>query len=134
MCMSANGNESLDDLDCESLVRAANAQVAMARRLLPTYRVNDQKLGRFEAIMRRWCEGVSLTPEMFNANEGRSSDGVLIQAFKGFKIRLYGFVRQVQRVKTFLIVEIDPAKKQDKADQKVLKRAKRRADEIGKGK
>lgn len=133
--MSASGNESLDDLDCEPLVRTAKAQVAMARRLLPTYRgVSDQKQGRFEAIMRRWCEDVSLTPEMFNANEGRSSGGILIQAFKGFKIRLYGFVRQVQRVKTFLIIEIDPAKKQDKADPKVLKRAKRRADDIGKGK
>jgi hypothetical protein len=132
--MSASDNESLEDFDCEPLVRTAKAQVAIARRLLPAYRgVNDQKQGRFEAIMRRWCEGVSLTPEMFNANEGRSSGGILVQAFKGFKIRLYGFVRQVQRVRTFLIVEVDLAKKQNKADPKVLKRAKRRADEIGKG-
>jgi hypothetical protein len=133
--MSASDNESLEDFDCEPLVRTAKAQVAIARRLLPTYRgVSDQKQGRFEAIMRRWCEGVALTSEMFNGNEGRSPNGILIQAFKGFKIRLYGFVRQVRNIKTFLIVEIDPAKKQDKADPKVLKKAKRRADEIGKGK
>jgi hypothetical protein len=133
--MSADGNASLDDLECEPLVRTAKAQVAIARRLLPAYRgINDQKRGRFEAIMNRWCEEVPLTPEMFNGNEGRSSDGILIQAFKGFKIRLYGFVRQVRSVKSFLIVELDPAKKQDKADPKVLKRAKNRADEIGKGK
>ena len=133
--LGADGNASLDDLECEPLVKTAKAQVAIARHLLPAYRgINDQKQGRFEAIMKRWCDGVPLTPQMFNGNEGRSSDGILIQAFKGFKIRLYGFVRQVRSVKTFLIVDIDPAKKQDKADPKVLKRAKIRADGIGKGK
>lgn len=133
--MSDHSDETLDLLECEPLAKTATSQVAIARRLLPLYRqLADQKRARFEAIMRRWCEGIPLTPEMFNLNEGRSSAGTLIQAFKGFKIRLYGFVRQVSSVKTFIIVEIDPAKKQDKADPKVLKRAKAKADAIGKGK
>lgn len=132
--MNAHDDETLDKLDCESLVRTAKAQVAIARRLLPEYRsFVDQKRARFEAVMERWCDGIPLTPEMFNANEGRSKSGLLLQAFKGFKIRLYGFDRKVATLRTFLIVEIDPAKKQTKADPRVLKRAKSRIDEIGKG-
>ena len=133
--MSADNDDELDQLGCEPLVRTAKAQVAISRRLLPQYRqIEDQKRARFEAVMRRWCDGVSLTPEMFNTNEGRSQSGILLQTFKAFKVRLYGFVRQANSLKTFMIVDFDPAKKQDRADQGILKRAKRKIDEIGKGK
>ena len=133
--MADDNDENLDHLECEPLLQAAKAQIAIARRLLPAYReIADQKRARFEAVMRRWCDGVPLTAEMFNANEGRSNGGILLQAFKAFKIRLYGFERRISQVRTFLIVEMDTAKKQDKADQKILKRAKRKIDEIGKGK
>jgi hypothetical protein len=132
--MSDPDDATLEDLDCEPLVQTELAQVAIVRALLP--HINElplSKRARFEAIMGRWCDGVRLTPEMFNANEGRSPGGILLQTFKGFKIRLYGFARTVSSKKTFLIVDVDPAKKQDKADQGILKRAKRRVDEIGKG-
>lgn len=132
--MNAPDDETLDSLDCERLVASGNAQVAIARKVLPEFAcLTDSKRGRLEAIMRRWCEGVPLTGDMFNGNEGRSSSGILLQAFKGFKVRFYGFVRQVNAIKTFLIVDVDPAKKQDKADSKILTRAKSRADNFGKG-
>lgn len=131
--MSAD-DESLAALGFEPLVSEAGARVAIATRLLPTYRQLDvRQQARFEAIMLRWCKEIALTPEMFNANEGRSPGNILIRAFKIHKVRLYGFVRAMGKMKTFLIVEIDPSKKQDRADQKILKRAYNRADEIGKG-
>lgn len=132
--MDTSDAETLETYDCEPLVQTADARVAIARHILPEYKsMPDQKRARFQAIMRRWCDGVKLTPEMFNANEGRSPGGILLQAFKGFKIRLYGFRRKISSLETFIIVEIDPAKKQDKADSKVLKRAYRKVDDIGKG-
>ena len=96
--------------------------------------VEEKKKARFARIMELWCDDSRLTPEMFNANEGRSNGNILLQAFKAFKVRLYGFARQVAGLKTFIIVDIDPAKKQDRADPRILKRAKRRADDLGKGK
>ncbi len=88
---------------------------------------------RFVRIMELWTERMALTQEQFNGNEGRAQKGdinVLIQAFKAFKIRLYGFATEVGDRRSFLIVAIDPAKKQNKADPKVLKRAKDRAIEL----
>jgi hypothetical protein len=68
---------------------------------------------------------------MFNANEGRTPrHEVLLQAFKTFKVRLYGFSSAVGGRRTFVIVDADPAKKQDRADPKILKRAKRRVDDL----
>lgn len=131
--MSTDDDENLDDLDCEPLVRTAKSQVAITRRLVADYQgFEENKRARFESVMTRWCDGIPLTPEMFNTNEGRSKNNIRLQAFKGFKIRLYGFDRKVASIRTFIIVEIDPAKKQDKADPRILKRAKRRIDEIGK--
>lgn len=131
--MNAKRDETIDSLDCKVLVETAKGQVAITRKLLPSFeQLADQKRARLEAVMRRWCDGVPLTAEMFNGNEGRTTAGILLQAFKGFKIRFYGFARQVASVRTFLIVDVDPAKKQDKADPKILSRAKSRADSVGK--
>lgn len=81
--------------------------------------------------MKLWCEGRKLAPTMFNYNEGRSKQkNLLIQAFKAFKIRFYGFERHLSDRRTFIIIDYDPAKKQDKADPNILKRAKSSADEI----
>jgi hypothetical protein len=82
---------------------------------------------RFIRIMEMWTERHALTKEQFNGNEGRAQRGdlnELIQAFKAFKVRLYGSVFEFQGLRGFFIVEIDTNKKQNKADPKVLKRAK----------
>lgn len=80
--------------------------------------------------MELWCKGMSLTPEMMNRNEGRSGGGIRLEAFKAFKVRLYGFEVKFKKIKTFIIVIIDTAKKQNKADKNILKSAKSRADDL----
>lgn len=52
---------------------------------------------------------------------------MLMQAFKTHKVRLYGLVRNIEGHKVFVITGVDPAKKQNKADPKVLGKAKVRA-------
>lgn len=81
--------------------------------------------------MKLWCEGRPLTPQMFNGSEGRTlRRKIMLKAFKAFKVRLYGFDGDVGGTRTFVIVDADPAKKQDKADPKILKRAKKRIDDL----
>ena len=128
-------DDSLDQLACDKLEKSGRAQVALWRGAAPQWgELDDKQEGRFRRIMQMWCEGHKLTPEMYNGNEGRSPENTMLHAFKAFKIRLYGFVRSVGNLRTFIVVDIDPAKKRDKADAKILKRAHRRLDEIGKGK
>jgi hypothetical protein len=134
--MNDDANESIDTLGCDLLVEAGGSQVCISRTMRGEFdALDDKKQGRFRRIMELWCNNQKLTPEMFNANEGRSpQNNLLLQAFKAFKVRLYGFVRPVQGVRTFVLIDADPAKKQDKADPGILKRAKGRADDIGRRK
>lgn len=78
--------------------------------------------------MQRWCEGAALTEEMFNGSEGRSPDNLMLKVFKTHKVRLYGYETSYLGRRTFIIVERDLAKKQNKADQELLKRAKKYID------
>lgn len=125
-------DESLERIGCDVLEERCGARVVIRRAMRGVYdALAAQKQGRFVAIMQRWCEGGRLTPEMFNGNEGRTArHGVLLQAFKTFKVRLYGFSTAVGGNRTFVIVDADPAKKQNKADPKILKRARRRIDDL----
>lgn len=134
--MSDATDDSLDTLNCDVLVEAGGSRVGIWRGIRDDFEaLNDKNQGRFRRIMELWCTNQRLTPEMFNANEGRSpQENILLQAFKAFKVRLYGFVRTVQGTKTFIVIDLDPAKKQDRADPGILKRARGRADEIGKRK
>ncbi|WOE74900.1 hypothetical protein [Alterisphingorhabdus coralli] len=67
---------------------------------------------------------------MMNTNEGRTSKHKeLVQAFKVFKVRLYGFEEKIKGVRTFIIIDADGAKKQDKAGP-ILDRAKQRTDAL----
>lgn len=122
----------LEKIDCDVLEERFGARVAIRRDMRKEYdSLDDQKKGRLNAIMKLWCEGRALTPQMFNGNEGRTTrHNCLLQAFKTFKVRLYGFSGDVGNKRTFVIVDSDPAKKQNKADPKILKRAKRRVDDL----
>lgn len=134
--MRDDTDESLDSLECDLLAEAGGSRVVILRAVWKEFdALDDKNQGRFRRIMELWCVNERLTPEMFNANEGRSpKDNLLLQAFKAFKVRLYGFVRTVQGTRTFIVIDVDPAKKQDRADPGILKRAKGRADEVGKWK
>ena len=132
----SDSDDEFSKLGCERVVETAKGQVAIITQIRGDYdEIEDRKRFRLTRIMELWCDGRPLTEEMFNPNEGRApQSNVMLQAFKGFKVRLYGFVRQIAKKKTFIIVDMDSAKKQNKADKGILKRAKARVDEMGKGK
>ena len=128
----AGCDDSLEQIECDLLEERCGARVAIHRAVRkPFDNLDDRKRGRLRAIMRLWCEGSRLTPEMMNTNEGRSTkSNTMLQAFKTFKVRLYGFSASVGSRRTFVIVDCDPAKKSDKANKNILARAKDRIDDI----
>lgn len=96
-------------------------------------KIEERKLSQLVRVADRWCGGHPLTKEQFNGNEGRARRGslnVLVQAMKTHKVRLYGAVFQIGGRKTFMIVDADIAKKQDKANPVRLDRAKERALDV----
>lgn len=115
----------------EVLESGQRARVMIGKRAKKEFdRFEVKPRARLMAAMKRWCNGVALTPEMMNTNEGRTpKHKEMVQAFKAFKNRLYGFERSEDGNRTFLIVDADPAKKQDKAGP-VLDRAKKRVDVV----
>ena len=132
--MSDQNDDPAEDYQCATLVDHDGSRIWIS----PAPRAGFDSLGeaqreRLLRIMELWCGELSLTKTMFNGNEGRSSGGTMLKAFKGFKHRFYGFERKIDGVRTFVIVDHDPAKKQDKADPHILKRAKGRIDSFGKG-
>lgn len=48
----------------------------------------------------------------------------MLVAVKVHKVRLYGFIRSYRNQKTLMLIDIDADKKQNKANPRVLKRAK----------
>ena len=131
--MVGNSDESLDEIECDLLTERLGARVVVRRLMRKVFHgLSAKQQGRLIGIMKKWCENPSwLTPDMFNGNEGRTSrHGIMVQAFKIKAVRLYGFSMSVGNTKTFVIADADPVKKQNKANQKVLNRAKTRIDNI----
>ena len=128
--MSDSGDD-LKAIKCTCVVHCDGARVAITDAVAAEFEALEQRQqDRFRRIMELWCQGKSLTPEMMNRNEGRSNNGLRIEAFKAFKVRLYGFEFKFNKIKTFFIVIIDAAKKQNKADKNILKGAKTRSDDL----
>lgn len=127
-------NDSLSAIDCHVLEEHGEARVVIKRSLVKFFESLDvRSLARLRNVMKLWCEGRKLTPEMFNSNEGRTpKHSAMLQAFKRnqIKLRLYGFCSTIGGKKTFVILHSDPSKKQNKADPLILKRAKARVDDL----
>lgn len=133
--MSSNDDDPATKYGCATLLDHDGSRVWIAIGVHASYAgFDEQKRERLMRVMRNWCEEIALTKAMFNGNEGRSVEGTMLKALKTFKHRLYGFERRVEGVRTFIIIDYDPAKKQDKGDPKILKRAKARVDAFGKEK
>lgn len=133
--MNAPKDDSLEHIECDVLAEHSGARVVIRRAIWKVYdALDDRAQGRLSAVMKRWCDDpAQLTPEMFNGNEGRSPrHNTMLQAIKNnaAKVRLYGFSFPVADKRTFIIVDADMAKKQNKADPNILKRAKSRIDDI----
>lgn len=124
-------NDELKAIRCSCIVRLNGVQVAIVDTVAAEFETLEERhKDRFRRIMELWCQSRPLTPEMMNRNEGRSQGGLRIEAFKAFKVRLYGFEVTFNKIRTFFIVIIDSAKKQNKADKNILKNAKSRSDDL----
>lgn len=131
--MKAPKDDSLEEIGCDVLAEHSGARVVIKRAIRKVFdSLNERAQARLLAVMERWCASpAQLTPDMFNGNEGRSSrHNAMLQAFKNnaAKIRLYGFSSTISNIRTFVIIDADDAKKQNKADPNILKRAKSRSD------
>jgi len=131
--METPQDDYLEQIECDVLAEHSGVRVAIQRGQRKEYdALDDRAQGRFLAVMKRWCDDPSqLTSEMFNGNEGRTPrHNAMLKAFKNntAKVRLYGF--SVADKKMFIIVDIDTAKKQTKANTRILKRAKSRIDDF----
>ncbi len=127
---------ALATLGFKTLVSGKTARVAIDGALESDLaEIDERKMARLTRIMELWTAGHQLTAEQFNGNEGRAKRGdlnVMMMAFKTHKVRLFGLVMRLDEMRTFLIVALDPAKKQNKADPKILKRAYERALDVTK--
>lgn len=89
----------------------------------------EQKVG-LEDLLERFAKGgpQALPRTKLNGNEGwfpseKAAGKVRLQAFKPWQLRAYGFVRGINGKPTFIITGADCSKKQDRANQKILKAA-----------
>jgi hypothetical protein len=123
--MSDSGE--FDEIDCDHVLTGRAGRVLMLRTVTKEFvQLETQKQARLLANAKLWADGQRPSPEQFQGNEGRcngENDRMLV-AIKTHKIRLYGFIRSYRGVKTLIIADIDPAKKQNKAKKHILDRAK----------
>ncbi len=132
--MTGPSNDPAEEYGCSTLVDHDGSRVWITHEERRSYDdFDEQGRERLLRIMHNWCEERALTNKMINRNEGRSTGGIMLQAFKSFKHRFYGFERAIAGIRTFVVLDYDGAKKQDKADPKKLKRAKGRIDAFAKG-
>jgi hypothetical protein len=120
-------SDDFDEIECDHVLTGSVARVLMAKTVTQEFiAVESKKQARLLSNAKIWADGHPPNEEQFQGNEGRcggENDRMLV-AVKVHKIRLYGFVRRYRGKKTLLIVDIDVAKKQNKANPRILKRAK----------
>jgi hypothetical protein len=99
----------------------------------------DEQVAGLEDLLERFGklgpQGLARTK--LNGNEGwfpseKAPGKIRLQAFKPWQLRAYGFVRDFNGSATFFITGCDCSKKQDKANQKILKAAGDEAFRINK--
>jgi len=107
-------------------VREGRAQVLLREEASKEFWSLEQRAqAKLLARCKLWAAGKRLSEEQLNHNEGRARKGDInrrIEAFKISSVRLFGFVRPLMGFKTFVAVGVDAAKKQRKANPRVLSR------------
>ncbi|WP_157726807.1 hypothetical protein [Qipengyuania flava] len=123
-------SDDFSEIECELVLNGAGGRVLMSGSVIDEFMALDsRKQAQLLSRAKLWADGVRLTREQFNGIEGRcggANDRMLValKTSKAMKTRLYGFVRHYRDQRTLLIVDMDTAKKQDKANPRILKRAK----------
>lgn len=116
-----------DEIDCDHVLTGTAGRVLMAKSVTKEFfDLETQKQARLLSNAKLWADGQKPSSEQFQGNEGRcggANDRMLV-AVKTHKIRLYGFIRSYRSLRTLIIVDIDAAKKQNKAKKHILARAK----------
>lgn len=115
----------------EVVAESDSRRVVMLKSLAKEYKKlkHKDKAGLLRWI-QIWCDDQqagAIPREKFKKQDNyRNAEGksIAVYCFKFFQGRLYGFSRIVEKKETFLISAIDPAKKNDDADQNLLARAK----------
>ena len=93
----------------------------------------EQRAGLSDLVTRYIKDGpAALPPKKFNGNEGwfpsdKAPRKVRLEAFKPWQLRAYGFCREFNGRPTFFVTGIDPSKKQNRADQEILRAAGKEA-------
>lgn len=123
--MSESGD--FDEIECDHVLTGKVARVLMMKAVTKDFLdIETKKQARLLANAKLWADGFRPTDEQFNGNEGRcggDNDRMLV-AIKVHKVRLYGFVRGFRGMKTLIVIDIDASKKQNRANPRILKRAK----------
>lgn len=97
-----------------------------AKKELKKRATKEQQAGLEDVIQRYAKAGPSgVPPKKFNGDEGwfpsdKAAGKIRLEAFKPWQLRAYGFCRTFNARPTFFITGIDPAKKQDGANQSIL--------------
>ena len=126
-------SDDFSEIECELVHEGTSGRVLMSSEVIDDFMaLETRKQAQLLSRAKLWADGIRMTREQFNGNEGRcggANDRMLValKTTNAMKTRLYGFVRHYRDQRTLLIVETDTAKKQDKANPRILKRAKAKA-------
>lgn len=124
-----------ESMDCHLVTAGDGGVVIMRKDVTDEFcAAETKKQAKLLANMRLWARGLQLTEEQMNFNEGRidGTSGRMLYAVKTRHVRLYCFVKRLLAKKTLVVIDIDTSKKRDKADPKILARAKKRAQDFDK--
>lgn len=130
--------EAVDELasyGCVTLVQGRNGRVGIMPRVIKDWNKLDAKVrARVKRGMAEWCEGRLLPRNLYKSGGkyGQTKGGNTVAVFRSGQARLYGFERHLDGIRTFLVADCDPAKKQDDADADLIARLKVRIDAFGK--
>ena len=125
----SDSEDKAEQFRCETLVdRGGNRVLLSAEAGKEFWALETRQQARLLANMELWVDSRQMTEKQFNGSEGRTKGGLnrMLMAFKVHKIRCYGFVCPLEGRKTFVILDIDPAKKTNKGKVRILDRAKER--------
>lgn len=134
-CAMSDSND-FSEIECEHVHDGTAGRVLMSNKIIENFMaLESHKQAQLLSRAKLWADGVRLTREQFNGNEGRcggANDRMLValKTNKVMKTRLYGFVRRYRGKRTLLLVDMDTAKKQDQANPRILKRAKAKAESL----
>jgi hypothetical protein len=116
------------------VAQGPDSTVAMTQSVYKTFSMVAAKArARIKRPMEKYAEEGPrhLNREQFRLEmrcpSGRGSEKVAVYCFKAWQVRVYGVRITMNEKPVFVCSEIDPSKKQDKANPKLIKQAAKKA-------